>query len=256
MKSIYLALIFLMLFGCVSETAKKHLDFGAFHMETPHDWTKFKLQGIDSYVGGITNGEDTLRFDYGWYSSDFGRENPDLHRYSHDTINGKSALIIRPVLPGQGRIGIYIDKAKGKNRFNLVGSNIKNETVVLEIFKSIYFEGSQITTVSENFGENFEPHTQERRNKNLFENTCGSCHLLNDKYSLGPGLQNLTRSKFDYWLTDSLPLPDSTNTTFVAGPTFHRNIGQSLTMKKKEMLRSLFQRDSLLFQPLNKSDKI
>lgn len=49
----------------------KTLDFGSFEISVPEKWNKLKLQGIDSYVGGITTEtNDSLIFDLGWFSND------------------------------------------------------------------------------------------------------------------------------------------------------------------------------------------
>ena len=46
------------------------MDFGAFTMKTPENWTYIKQRGIDSYVGKIAlDKNDTLRFDYGLCSN-------------------------------------------------------------------------------------------------------------------------------------------------------------------------------------------
>lgn len=49
---------------------EKEMDFGAFSMKTPENWTYIKQSGIDSFVGKIAlDKNDTLQFDYGFYSS-------------------------------------------------------------------------------------------------------------------------------------------------------------------------------------------
>ena len=227
---------------CGTDTGIRKLDLGPFQLEIPNDWYTYKIQGIDSYVGGLTNGEDTLIFDYGWYSPSFSHYDPYLYYYSQDTIDGKAAMIIRPVKSGEGTIGMYIEKAKKNNRLSIAGSNIKNENVILEIFKSIQFDDEQ-RRISQNFGQNFEPLTQQRRNVHFFENNCGSCHFANDKEMMGPGLETMSQTLFDYWLLDSLPLPDSNITAYSFGPTYHRSIGRSMLQETLEKLRSLFPAD-------------
>ncbi len=52
----------------------KRIGFGAFDIEVPSDWKKYKIRGIDSYVGGIiTSSKDTLIFDLGFYSPDVSK---------------------------------------------------------------------------------------------------------------------------------------------------------------------------------------
>ncbi len=117
-------------------------NFGNFAIELPTDWKKIEFNGIDSYVGGITNGIDSLTFDYGWYSYSLNEENKENQLFATDTINGKIAYLTKPKTNGNGTIGIYIEKAFKDNRFNLIGKNIKNEELILNIFKSLKFKDS------------------------------------------------------------------------------------------------------------------
>ncbi len=117
-------------------------NFGAFAIKLPADWRKIEFNGIDSYVGGITNGIDSLTFDYGWYSYSLTEENKESQLFATDTINGKIAYLTKPKTIGNGTIGIYIENAFKKNRFNLIGKDIKNEELILDIFKSIKFKDS------------------------------------------------------------------------------------------------------------------
>jgi hypothetical protein len=41
------------------------IDFGAFTLKTTGEWRKVERQGLDSNVGGLTNGTDSVWFDYG-----------------------------------------------------------------------------------------------------------------------------------------------------------------------------------------------
>lgn len=50
------------------------IDFGQSSLEVPDKWRQFSQQGYDSKTGGITNGRDTLLYDYSWYSYDFKNE--------------------------------------------------------------------------------------------------------------------------------------------------------------------------------------
>jgi hypothetical protein len=139
----------------------KTLDFGAFTIETPKEWTKVQEQGIDSYVGRIAMDRiDTLEFDLGWYSNDLTEyqeikmgngktyyinaydtaysptlvdsANKDIVVKSNiawDTIDGKRAKIISPIKLGNGTTGIYIDSlwnaGSSIDKFNLYGTNLK-----------------------------------------------------------------------------------------------------------------------------------
>ena len=155
----------------------KTMDFGAFTIKTPHTWKQIKAKGIDSYVGTIAiDDSDILDFDLGWYSNDLTEYqeikmgdgkmyyisasdtaySPTLvdsaHRdrvvksnVSWDTIDGRRAKVLKPIKPGVGTIGIYIDSlwqaGADVDKFNLYGTNLKpqNEKVVLDAFKTLKF---------------------------------------------------------------------------------------------------------------------
>ena len=62
-------IFFLLITGCNTTSSKwQTLDFGIFKLTAPKNWTIVKEQGIDSYYGGLTNGKDSLWFDYGRFS--------------------------------------------------------------------------------------------------------------------------------------------------------------------------------------------
>ena len=62
----------------------KTIDFRSFSMTVPENWTEYRYDGTDSYVGGlITHENDTLTFDLGWYSQNV-YDNPELLIY-HDS---------------------------------------------------------------------------------------------------------------------------------------------------------------------------
>jgi hypothetical protein len=65
-----LSLLFLTLL-LLNFSSENEMDFGAFSMKTPKNWTYLKQRGIDSFIGKIAiDKNDTLYFDYGLYSSD------------------------------------------------------------------------------------------------------------------------------------------------------------------------------------------
>ncbi|MHA7941942.1 hypothetical protein ACJOV8_002575 [Formosa sp. 3Alg 14/1] len=125
-----------------SKEINSEFNFGAFNIELPSDWKKIEINGIDSYVGGITNGIDSLTFDYSPYSYNFEEENKEKQLFAYDTINGKIVMLTKPKEIGNGTIGVYIKKAFKKNSFLLIGKDVENEETILEIFKSIKFKDS------------------------------------------------------------------------------------------------------------------
>lgn len=89
MKRILLLTILITCLSCEKEIYKS-VDFGSFEITVPQSWKKFKVDGIDSYVGGLTTNEkDTLIFDIGWYSGDITK-NPDVLIFSQNEFNSFS----------------------------------------------------------------------------------------------------------------------------------------------------------------------
>ncbi len=116
--------------------ASKRIDFQYFRLTVPDDWNTFSLQSYDSQVGGITNGTDTLYYDYGWYSYNFKDQTAATHNRTTTLIDGRSSLIVQPKNRGKGIIGVFIE-VDSLTKLSLYGNNIKSEATVLNIFKSI-----------------------------------------------------------------------------------------------------------------------
>ncbi len=116
----------------------KVVDFETFQMDLPANWNQFTQIGYDSRVGGITNGKDTLTYDFGWYSYDFRNETTATHTRTETTIDGHDALIVRPKKKGKGIIGVFV-QVDSLGKFTMSGVS-KNESTILKIFNSIKFE--------------------------------------------------------------------------------------------------------------------
>ncbi|TLF39864.1 cytochrome c family protein [Maribacter aurantiacus] len=226
------SMIYLLANGFGIKSANEKIDFGAFEMTIPHDWKKIEFKGIDSYVGGITNGIDSLTFDYGWYSYDFKYENGETQLFATDTINGKIALLTKPKEVGKGTIGVYIEKAYKKNRFNLIGNNIDDENLIFNIFKSIKFKDSDTLLNSKQieFSNKITPYS----GRSLFYINCASCHHRN-KNMIGPAFRGINELKFKKWILDSADLTKEDTTEF--GISYHRKtFGKLITEKEIEKL--------------------
>ncbi|RAU83065.1 hypothetical protein [Pontibacter arcticus] len=131
-------LLSLLLLSCKKEELSKTLDFEQFTIDVPSNWESFTSQGIDSKTGGITNGKDKLDYDYGWYSYNFKNETTATHIRITTTIDGKPALIVKPIEKGKGIIGVFI-QVDSQNKLSLYGRDIKNEDTLMKIFDSIKF---------------------------------------------------------------------------------------------------------------------
>lgn len=207
-------------------------NFGAFFIYIPENWEKIEYNGIDSYVGGITNGKDSLTFDYGWYSYDFSYEDGEKQLFATDTINGKIALITKPKENGNGTIGIYIEKAYKKNRFNLIGKNISDEGLIFDVFKSIKFKDSDTTLNSKTIG--FSDKITPYSGRSLFYTNCAACHHKN-KNMIGPAFGGIKELNFNKWILDSTDLTKKDTTEF--GISYHRKtFGKLLTENDIEKL--------------------
>jgi hypothetical protein len=66
------------------------IDLRKFTVNTPTDFKFYQQQGIDSYVGIITNETDSIEFDFGWYSNDLTSE--DWH-LTTEQVNGRKVVI-------------------------------------------------------------------------------------------------------------------------------------------------------------------
>lgn len=79
MKKELSIILFLTLILACQKSEYKTVDFKAFKMTVPTTWNKYNIKGIDSYVSGlITDNNDTLIFDLGWYSGDLTKNNEVL----------------------------------------------------------------------------------------------------------------------------------------------------------------------------------
>jgi hypothetical protein len=96
MKKTLSIMILILILAC-QKSEYKTVDFKVFEITVPSNWNKHKIKGIDSYVSGlITNKNDTLIFDLGWYSGDLTRNNEvlvfDKLEYSEFTEKQKKQL--------------------------------------------------------------------------------------------------------------------------------------------------------------------
>lgn len=198
--SLYLlAILLFWVLACKTEIQNNQiLDFGVFKLTTPAGWKIVKKQGIDSYYGGLTNGKDSLWFDYGWYSSELDDETTFKHHFAEDTVNGLEAMVMKPDTNGKGYISMHIPIVKGRDKFTIWGENIKETEVILKIYKSIVFENSDTTSNPSLTASKFI-YSERGSGKTLFSNNCASCHAIN-KILSGPALYDLMQKRNSDWL--------------------------------------------------------
>tara|TARA_B100000809_G_C14811829_1_gene414127 strand:- start:61 stop:519 length:459 start_codon:yes stop_codon:yes gene_type:complete len=124
-----------------SEISNWHkIDLGAFKIETPMDYNFYKMEGIDSYIGGITNQTDTFLFDYGLYSNELNNYgNSNQFEISSKKINGKKFKIVKEKIEN-GFIGAYTADLKKDKRLSIVCLNCNDLNKKNEILKTIEFK--------------------------------------------------------------------------------------------------------------------
>jgi hypothetical protein len=190
---------FLLLCSCASSSnqAWHTLDFEAFKLKAPHNWESYKLKGIDSYVGGLTNGKDSLEFDYGWYSAEVGDEDASKHLFAQDTVNGILASIVIPKLETDGCVRMSMKVTK-KNKFSIGGCNVKHTDTILKMFKSIVFSVSDTTKNGNLTKEKFIAGSNGS-GKTIYQSNCASCHSFT-KYLIGPALTPVFEIRNKKWL--------------------------------------------------------
>ncbi len=196
-----LLLIFLILaVSCQTQTSQwQTLDFETFRIKTPPGWVKFKVKGIDSYVGGLSKGKDSLWFDYGWYSPAIDDRNTATHLYGQDTINGLVAMLKIPRTDGHGTIMLSIPRMMEENQFFMGGQDIVGTDTILKIFKSLIFKESDTTKNSILSYDKFKqfPFGSGRT---LYYSYCRACHDEYDANSTAPALEAIFKERSGDWV--------------------------------------------------------
>lgn len=115
------------------------IKLGSFSLETPVTFRFLKYNGIDSYVGRITNGIDNLTFDYGWYSNDLSKfDTVEGVRVSMEIINGRKIKIIRD-LKEEGVVGMYTEDLDNDNRLSILCMNCQDLNEKVQMFRTLKF---------------------------------------------------------------------------------------------------------------------
>ena len=203
MKLLPITIIVILTFSCKTKIVEwKTLDFDAFKLSAPNNWSKFKEQGTDAYIGGLTNGKDSLWFYYGWYISGPKDDESSNHLYGQDTINGYSAVIIIPKQIGKGRLELFIPNVAQRDQFAVSGYNIKDTGTVLRIFKSVTFKSSDTTKNSTLTTAKFKEYPFGS-GRTLYYGLCSSCHAL-EKNMYAPALKSVLEGQSSEWLNNFL----------------------------------------------------
>ena len=199
MKLSLILLLLITVLSCRPSVKKLQvLDFGPFSIKTPDGWSKVKRQGTDSYYGGLTNGKDSLWFDYGRYDADLTSDSGYWYRLEKDTVNGFPAEFSLPDLLGQGSISMLIPKLADGNRFTIWASKVKDSATILHIYKSVLFAGSDTSTNPPLTDSKFIERTNIN-GKTVFVANCVKCHTLAGNVD-GPKLQDMIATRSTDWL--------------------------------------------------------
>ncbi len=115
------------------------INLRAFKIETPTTYRFFKERGIDSYVGGITNQQDTLFFDFGWYSNDLSDyDTVTGFEVSLERVNGRQFKMVKE-LKERGVAGTYTDDLEDDNSLMIFCNNCYDPEEKVRMFRTIKF---------------------------------------------------------------------------------------------------------------------
>lgn len=196
----FILLLLLPVYACREARPDCHiLDFGVFRLTAPGGWERFKENGIDSYVGGLTNGKDSLWFDYGEYSQEIG-DYPDTNSlYARATVNGLEAIFRMSKNRKDASVAMSIPRVTKKNRFFIGGDHLAHPDAIIKIFKTIRFKGSDPTQNSDLVFTAFDNYGG-RSGAYILNHYCMSCHhRMRD--ATGPALNHkLIAQRTDEWL--------------------------------------------------------
>ena len=115
------------------------INMRAFKIETPTSYRFFKERGIDSYVGGITNQQDTLFFDYGWYSNPLSEyDTMPGFEVSFESVNGRQFKMIKE-LKERGIVGIYTNDLDDDYSLMIYCNDCHDIEEKIRMFRTIRF---------------------------------------------------------------------------------------------------------------------
>jgi Cytochrome c len=214
MKQLYILITVIVAIACKTKTQEwQVLDFGVFKIKTPQGWTIVKKDGIDSYVGGLTNGNDSVWFDYGTYEVDL-KEDTKAHKAAIDTINGLYSVLTIPQQEGKGVVSVHIPQVINKNQFTIWGQDVKETDIILKMYKTLIFPNSD-TSLNPRLTEEKYFFLANGSGKTIFFQRCNSCHSIH-YMKVGPPLDELINRRNTEWIYKFI-----TDSTSVANDTLH-----------------------------------
>lgn len=174
------------------------LDFGSFRLTTPSGWQKIPKRGIDSYVGALSNGIDTLWFEYGIYNENLDIDESYNTSCAKDTVNGYTATLIKCSAWGKASLGMQIIGIQKTHQFTIWGDHIHDENAIISIYKSLMLPGSDSLKNPPLTAGKFSERVYKSP-YNLFHANCASCHSVNKK-RVGPALRDVIPLRNIAWV--------------------------------------------------------
>jgi hypothetical protein len=162
--------------------------------ELPEGWRKREGRGIDSDVGIITNGKDTVNYDYGWHSGKIDSEDTGRYLIRIERIGGLVSLIGMPKVYSDIPMAMYT-QVSGKNKFRIEAKKVFDTAAVLEVFRSVRFLSAD-TLANSNWAR---LNIGYQSGKFLFASNCASCHSLTLD-ATGPALQGRMTVRDSDWI--------------------------------------------------------
>jgi hypothetical protein len=200
------------------EDGWQRIELGTFSIHTPDSYRLVKAtQPFDSFVGQLTDQVDTLFFDFGWYSNSLSGPYEVEMLVAQDTVAGKKIRLLQPKVAGTGFFGAYFSQVDEQNRFVITSHDMLDHALFLKMIGSIRFEGAndsiEETTLSPTY----------RFLSNIFSTHCSSCHQMDNRNLVGPGLGEMSRSDYHAWFLDKWPnWQPKDSSMFFYGPEFHQ----------------------------------
>ena len=153
-------MLLLVMMGCASEEVEKEpenlepeivfpvtLEEESFTIGTPEGWEMITVQGIDTRVGKITNGEIEIWYDRGdlaFRGIEFIEETENTIYLEHLKVDGVPAIIRKEKLSDGISLSLYVDNGPGyRNWLYVRDPDATTEELVKNIFKSHKFTAEE-----------------------------------------------------------------------------------------------------------------
>lgn len=122
---------------------------GEYTFNFTSDFGLTEEQGIDSYVGKVSNDNFSLTFDYGWYTRPSEDLPIDEYEVVEDVIDGHFRQIVKALDPESGYTSIHLfniidatanPAAYNSLTFNAIGIKAEEQAYILSVFSSVQID--------------------------------------------------------------------------------------------------------------------